>query len=383
MPLSFRSFRPGRLAQLAGAALLAVTAAWLAGCAAPTPPAPSQRPEDVKAQIASLIPASVPDRAGWATDIYAAFATLQVPPSPEHICAVLAIAAQESSFRADPSVPRLPEIAWAEIHRRSDRMGVPRLLVDGALRIGSPNGRSYAERIDTARTEKDLSDTFEDLIGSVPMGSRLFAGYNPVRTGGPMQVSIAFAERQAAKGYPYPVARSIRREVFTRRGGVYFGVAHLLDYPAGYDKLIYRFADFNAGRYASRNAAFQNAVTIASGVPITLDGDLVRPDAGDGKPGETELAARTLGPRLELSQAAIRHDLEQGETAAFDDTPLARRVFRFADAANQRPVPRALVPHIALEGPKISRPLSTEWFARRVDERLRACLARVQARADS
>ena len=35
---------------------------------------------------------------------------------------------------------------------------------------------------------------YEDFIGQVPIGQRLFAGCNPVRTGGPMQVSIEFAE---------------------------------------------------------------------------------------------------------------------------------------------------------------------------------------------
>ena len=51
-----------------------------------------------------------------------------------------------------------------------------------------------------------------------PMGKRLFAGYNPVHTAGPMQVSIAYAEKHAAaKPYPYPMdGSSIRREVFNR-----------------------------------------------------------------------------------------------------------------------------------------------------------------------
>ena len=39
-------------------------------------------------------------------------------------------------------------------------------------------------------------------------------------------------------------------------------------------------------------------------------------------------------------------------------------------------MPRAVVPRIKLESPKITRKLTTEWFAKRVDERYERCLAR-------
>lgn len=81
-----------------------------------------------------------------------------------------------------------------------------------------------------------------------------------------MQVSVAFAEANA-RGYPYPVKESIRHEVFTRRGGIWFGTKHIFGYPADYPDTLYRFADFNAGWYASRNAAFQAAVSRVSSKP--------------------------------------------------------------------------------------------------------------------
>jgi len=355
----------------------------LAGCAIERRPdeAPAS-PVEVRARIAALLPENLPDRVGWVADYQAAFAALEIPPNLPNLCAALAITEQESSYRADPSVPNLAKIAREEIDRRAARAGVPAFAVRAALQIGSPDGRTYAERLDAVRTEKELSGIYEDFIGMVPMGRRLFAGWNPVRTGGPMQVGIAFAERHATqRRYPYPMSGTVRDEVFTRRGGLYFGIAHLLDYPASYDRHLYRFADFNAGRYASRNAAFQNAVAVASGVRLGLDGDLIRHGGSAAEPGSTERAVRTLGKRLGLDDTAIRRALEQGESAEFERDALYRRVFELADAAAGRPLPRAVVPRIALQGPKITRKLTTEWFANRVDERHRRCIARGEATA--
>ena len=188
-----------------------------------------------------------------------------------------------------------------------------------------------------------------------------------------MQVSILFAEQHAKDHrYPWPSGNSIRNAVFTRRGGLYFGIAHLLGYPVSYDRMLFRFADYNAGFYASRNAAFQKALSMTSGVPLALDGDLIRYD--DSEPGATERAAREIGLRIDLSDSDIRSALEQGDNIDFERTELYRRVFALADQTGHAPQPRALLPHIALESPKITRKLTTEWFATRVEKRYRACL---------
>lgn len=344
----------------------------LAGCGSQrTQEPPARKPAEVKAEIMRLLPAKTADREGWATDIQAAFAAQKIAPTTQNLCAVLAVTEQESTFQVDPTVPGLGKIARDEIDRRAAKAHIPALLVSGALQVRSPSGKSYSERLSAARSEKELSAIFDDFIGMVPMGKTLFGGFNPVHTGGPMQVSIDFAEQQA-KGYPYPVKGSIRHEVFTRRGGMYFGIAHLLGYPVSYPQPLYRFADFNAGWYASRNAAFQNAVSRASGIPLALDGDLV--NYGAIMPGSTEVAVRSLGKSLDMRNTTIRDQLEEGNSLAFENSELYQRVFALADKAEGRSLPRAVLPGIELHSPKITRKLTTAWFAKRVDERYQRCM---------
>src|SRR5688500_3378621 len=205
--------------------LLAIGA--LAGCA-------GQRPQitaaEGRAMVASYMPASLGDKEGWAADIYTPMAVLEIPLTPDNICAILSVTEQESGFKVDPPIPNLAKLSWDEIERQRERIGIPKLVLDAALALESRNGKSYRQRIDAAKTERELSDVFEDMIDRVPLGRTFFGDRNPVRTGGPMQVSVALAIAHAkTRQYPYPVHESMRDEVFTRRGGMYFGIAHLLD----------------------------------------------------------------------------------------------------------------------------------------------------------
>ena len=344
----------------------------LAGCAT-TPSTPSRPASDVRSEIMLHMPDKVADREGWATDIQAAFAAQGIEPNLENVCAVLAVTEQESGYVANPAVANLPKIARGEVDRRAAELHVPKFLVDAALAMRSQDGQSYSARLKEVRTEHELSTIYEELIGSVPLGKRLFANYNPVQTGGPMQVSIPFAESKAA-AYPYPVNGTIRDEVFTRRGGLYFGIAHLLGYETPYTRKVHRFADYNAGWYASRNAAFQNAVAIASGARLALDGDVLNPGASLDEPGETERAVRMLSDELQMDERSIRKALERGDRLDFDDTALYNRIFALAEVRARKPLPRAMIPGIKLESPKITRELTTAWFATRVDDRYQRCL---------
>lgn len=338
---------------------------------------PGPSPEARKAAILALLPPRLADAPGWAGDIETAFAALDLPPTNENVCAVIAVAEQESGLRADPAVPNLPRIAMKEIETRAGRLHVPMLLVNGALALKSSTGATFRERMDSVRTERELSELYEDFIGQVPLGQRLLADYNPVRTGGPMQVSVEFAESFARNHrYPYDPSPRVRREVFTRRGGLYFGTAHLLAYDAPYDAMLYRFADFNAGHYASRNAAFQNAVNVAAGTRLALDGDVVFDGSRAAEPSQTELAVRRLESKLDMDAARIHREIGRGEEAGFEHTTLYARVFALADRKAGKSLPRAMTPQIVLQGPKITRRLTTDWFAHRVEERQQQCLAR-------
>ncbi|HEY6517187.1 MAG TPA: DUF1615 domain-containing protein [Steroidobacteraceae bacterium] len=331
---------------------------------------------DVRAVIDSTLPATVSDRAAWTADIAVSFSKLGLPPTRENACAVVAVIEQESGFQVDPVIPGLGKLALRTIDERAAHVGVPLPLVHAALELKSTDGRTYRERIGAARTEKQLSDVYEDFTGRVPLGRRLFASHNPIRTRGPMQVNVAFAERfDAVKPYPYHASgHDLRDELFTRRASIYFGVAHLLDYEAPYDRYLYRFADYNSGQYASRNAAFQQAAAIAAGKPLTADGALLAQDPSVKGAGSTQRLLFAIAGRLRLSTADIQAALEQGTAASFGRTTLYRRVFALAERKSGRRLPRAVLPYIRLQGPKIERPLTTGWYARRVNGRFERCL---------
>lgn len=345
----------------------------LAGCAGKeaAPLKKGEKPVDVATVVRQKMPASVKDRDDWAIVLAKTFESQKIAPTEENVCSVLAVAQQESMYQSDPVVPGLNKIAWKEIDRRAEKLHIPLFMVHTALKIPSPNGKSYSERLDSVKTERQLSAIFDDFINMVPMGQTLFGSLNPVHTGGPMQVSIDFAEKHT-RGYPWEIEGTVRQEVFSLRGGLWFGTYHLLNYPASYSAPLYRFADFNAGWYASRNAAFQNAVSKATGEKLALDGDLIA--YGSDEAGSTERAVRKLAIKLDMSNGEIRRQLKKGDSQAFEETDLYQQVYRLAEQKSGKKLPREVLPGIQLESPKITRNLTTAWFAKRVDDRRARCM---------
>ncbi|OBU87474.1 DUF1615 domain-containing protein [Chromobacterium subtsugae] len=330
-----------------------------------------------RALLDRLLPPGIPDRKGWSNDVMGAFSHLKIPYTPQFFCAVLAVAEQESGFSSDPVVPNLSKIVWGEIDQRRQKYLIPSFVVDAAMSKKSPDGRTYKQRVDALRTKREMNALYEDMVRELPFGQTIFEHKNPIRDGGPMQVSVAFAETHV-RAWPYPYNySSLRDEVFTRRGSVYFGTAILLQYPAPYHEMVYRFADYNAGRYASRNAAFQQAVARLSGRKLALDGDIMLYSDKmnrvlSGAVSDTQRALQSIAGRLGMSNAEMQRDLQQEKLSGFGQSQLYQKVFALAGPK----APREIIPQIVLVSPKFTHKLTTEWFARRVDGRYQRCLQR-------
>lgn len=331
--------------------------------------------EQARALLQQLLPANIKERDAWRNDILSAFTGLKIPYEAQYFCAAIATIEQESSWQSDPIVANLDQIVWKEIAKRADKYHIPMFAVKLALLKPSPDGRSYSARIDALKTEKQMNALFEDMVADASKIGLPFAMKNPIRTGGPMQVSIDFAQNHVkAWPYPYIYKGSIRQEVFTRRGGLYFGIANLLQYRVNYPQMKYRFADFNAGRYSSRNAAFQAAVSVLSKKKLVLDGDLLVYTSNKTSSSQQQLIK--LAPRLGLSAKAIERDLQLEKSEAFYQTTLFKKVFDLANQQTGKNLPQQIMPQIKLVSPKITRKLTTQWFAERVNGRYQTCMNR-------
>jgi hypothetical protein len=332
-----------------------------------------------KEWVESLLPEGIRDPNGWSKDIDSAFGSLKVPKTTENGCAVIAVVEQESSFKAEPTVAGLPAIIRKELKQRQDKYKIPGWMVDKALEVKSPKGGTYNQRIDALRSENDVNRLFDDMTSELPLGKQLLANYNPVKTGGPMQVSVAFAKDFVKhKRYPYAYDGSLRSEVFSRRGGLFFGIAYLLSYPVRYSDIVYRFADYNAGHYASRNAAFQRVLHSLTGRDIDYDGDLLRYHEGEVSkdPSQTLEAVWALSQRLDMTRTDIERDMQLEKSADFSRSALFEKTFQLAKKTSGRTWSYEEMPDIHLNSPKFTRSLTTSIFAHRVKDRYETCLNR-------
>jgi hypothetical protein len=351
-------------------------------------------------EIASLISPKVKDRAAWGQAVSDALAANSLPADASSVCAVLSLIAQESTFHEDPPVPGLAKLAEGRVAQYESKLGpLGRPIFHRILSGRAPaDPRTFEQRLHLVKTERDLDLLFRDMVAyyqssypgtfeALTLAGKLFDGrslgdVNPITTAGPMQVSVKFAEAWA-RDHHGQVA-TVRDSLYTRAAGVYFGTVRLFAAPAGYDKMLFRFADYNAGMYASRNAALQSQLSRLTGRHLALDGDILSYDK-EGEPRsdvtETMQALRAFRDRYAptLGDRELRRDAEQEKTLAFEGTETFRAVKAAYLATGQAPE-YAILPDLVLESPKITRKLSTAWFAQSVDRRYQACLIGAAAR---
>lgn len=378
-----RPVRPAALPLALGLPIF-LACAHPGGCAGEAPDAGLS-----PAEITALVRSDADDRPAWGAAVHAALGAAGQPRDAHHACMVLAVIEQESGYEADPVVPGL----GAAARRALDDSARERLGRFGPAVVGqvldtraTPDGPTFGARLAEVRTERELDLLFRDMVahfaGRAPGLSRavrtLFPAVeeriNPVRTAGSMQVAVAWVQEHPAAAGETPAV--LRDTLYTRDGGVLWGTRRLFAHGGDEIAPLHRFADYNAGLYASRNAAFQEALAGLSGEALALDGDLLGwTDRGTParSPSQTERAlntwAATAAPTL--TPRRIRSDLETEKTAAFTNTDTWAAIRAAAPDA-----PLARVPVLALESTKMKSGRTTEWFAKKVEARWKDCQRR-------
>lgn len=355
-----------------------------------------------QAAVARLIRAVAPrvaDANGWASDLLASLDALRFDADRDNVCAVVAIIRQESGFVANPRVPGLGPMA-----AKAAQAEIAGSFKYTAYFATHPQVRTtFLDRLGRATTERDLDLAYRWLSGVVrqdwaftsylrfanagtTMDAYLEAN-NKIRTIGSMQVAVKFAAQASRIILSDPIYQqklhALRDLMYTRRGGIHFGAMQLLGYRADYSSRLFLFADYNSGRYSSRNAAVQLMAATLSGTSLHLDGDLLAygKAAQDSASSETEAAINRVFERHGIADPArVREDLLQEKTRGFTETRTYRTLRTLYEQRTRRSAPYAIVPRIDLESVKIKRRMTTAIFAGAVDRHYRICWAQAGLR---
>ncbi len=344
-------------------------------------------------QLAAYVRSDVEDPKAWAQDVHDALVAAGRTTDADHACQVLATIEQESGYEADPEVPGLADIVMTELEAEvNDKLG---FLGDTALEtlldVGPEGQPTFRERLKGVRTERELDLVFRDMVSfhseKAPLVAKalqavfpkLLERLNPISTAGSMQVQVQWAQQHPhSKGQD---RETVRDALYTRAGGVTYGTLRLFDHDAHYDAPIYRFADFNAGQYASRNAAFQEALATVQDTELAPDGDLL---IYNKRGKATKKVGETMGALLdfrvahapELEEAAVWRQARKEKKAAFERTDIWLQVRAAYAEETGKEAPYARVPDVSLDSPKLRGDWTTSTFAERVKRRYGDCLKR-------
>ena len=326
------------LQRVVGSALLATVSASLVMCAATVPHSLPARQADMAAHISARIPSSTHHRDAWADAVISALTAQRIDATTDNVCAVLAVIAVASNYQNDPRVTAPEKAVRLELGRQAHAHHIPAVALARAMRVTSPDGRSYSNRIGDIRTQSDLYWFFDDIIRQLSADNQSRRLHNPVTTAGPMQVPIAFAMAHPAQ-FSHP-ADGFPSTLFTLQPGIASGVAYLFDHPNDQRSIMDRLGDYFVAPYASRNAALQAALAGITGERIALDGNL------SARSPTAQLIAR-YRDRLGLTEETIAVGLRHAHDDQFEQTLLYQQLMalaqRTASATTLRIVPETPV----------------------------------------
>lgn len=343
-------------------------------------------------QITKLIPKYVTNRDSWATDIAQIFDELKLTKNTQNICTVIAVISQESNFNADPKVPNLGNASLKAIDEKLEaKFGKTLAKTFRAMLETRPTqDNSFIDQITQVKTERELDELYQKIfdyfastykiLGLAHItkltGEGIDERINPITTLGSMQVHINYARAHRRSNMS---DRTLRADLYSQYGGLYYGIHRLMMYKADYTKPLYRFADYNSGVYSSRNAAFQQRVAKLSGQKIALDGDLLLYNDGNpiSKKSQSEIATIKLlaiAPKP-ITERQIRSDLKKEKSQDFENTQTYRTINDLYQQKFNKNPSYAIMPQVVISGPKLSQDYNTKWFATRVDKRYQTCMA--------
>ena len=326
------------------------------------------------------------DAKAWVDDILSSLDDVKMARTNESMCAVMAVIEQESGYKEDPPVAGLSTLLANKIKKMGSNLAL-RLALEVRLDQAMSTGKTFREGMKLVKTERDLSKWYTEFTESRYTSPILkYMGKSVddvVSTVGSMQVSLDYARKIAPSlGQS---SMNMRETLYTRKGGVLYGTAHLFYYPTNYSDMIYRFADFNAGHYASRNAGFQAMVSQLSGKPLNADGDLIahQPE-NSNQVSQTQNAVMQLFAKKmpTMTVQSIAQDLALEKNLDFEKTTTYQTVAQWY-AQKYKKVIAQQIPKISLKSEKITRNLTTEWYANSVNRRYQQCLAVAQRATQS
>ena len=331
--------------------------------------------------ISTLIKAGTSNnelRDEWAVSISNALKAIKLKPTQDNVCAVISIIAQESTFQIRPQVPNIGDILLNNIESLKNKGFLWKVGINVRLNQERKEGVTFLNDIKNLTSEYDLEEWYKDFTKhnmTEPILNKMGKSVDDVvATAGSMQVSISYAKKFLDTQRLN--VGDIRRYLNTRDGGVLVGTAHLLDYDKDYSNWVYVFADYNAGRYASRNAGFQKMVSSLSKIELDFDGDIL---IYKGKKHATK--SKTFYAIIKLlkdrGEVADEEHIFKGLLSEKESRFINEDVYKIVSKIHQNKYGYTIkeeIPKIALKSQKFKRALSTEWFAKRVYDRFKKCM---------